>query len=319
MKKIRIAEGIECTAIALGDSKRGNPAMEETAFQVMDRYVELGGNTFDSARVYDDGGADRALGKWLKSRGIPRDTVCIVTKGSHPDRNVGMFVSRLSKEEIERDLDESLAFMGIAHSDLHLLHRDDVKKPVEEIVPVLSGLVKAGKTRAVGVSNWTVGRIIEANQFALANGFEPLRCCQLHFSLAQTTAAMTGDITHVPMNEVEFCWYRESQLPVMCFGAQARGWFAVRAKGGEPKESPKKYYDLLPENHRRLVRLQRLSEKKGKSLAALTTAYVRDRGLNAVVLSSFTRLSQLEEAFEAKTFRLTAEEIKYLETGVGSC
>ncbi len=66
MKKIRIAEGIECTAIALGDSKRGNPAMEETAFQVMDRYVELGGNTFDSARVYDDGGADRALEMMLE-------------------------------------------------------------------------------------------------------------------------------------------------------------------------------------------------------------------------------------------------------------
>lgn len=318
MKKIRIADGIEMTDIALGDSKRGNPGMEAGAFSIMDRYYELGGNTFDSARMYDDGGSDRAMGKWMKSRGIDRDSIVIVTKGSHP-RVSSMFISRLSKEEIELDLDESLQYMGIEQSDLHLLHRDDIKKPVEEIIPVLSGLVRAGKTKAIGVSNWTVGRIIEANQFAIENNLEPIRCCQLHFSLAQTTTPLTGDLTHVPMNEIEMGWYRESRLPVMCFGAQARGWFAVRAAGGTPKDSPKRYYDILPENHRRLIRLQKLAASLGKSLTAVTTAYVRDRGLNAVVLSSFTKIFQLEEAFEAETFRLTQDQVKYLETGVGSC
>ncbi len=316
MKKIRIADGIEMTGIALGDSKRGDPETEAGAFAVMDRYIELGGNTFDSARVYNDGGADRALGKWIKSRGVERDSVVIITKGSHPER-ASMFTSRLSKEEIERDLDESLAFMSLEHSDLHLLHRDDVKKPVEEIIPALSGLVTAGKARAVGVSNWTVGRIIEANQFALENGYEPIRCCQLHFSLAQTTAHLAGDLTYVPMNDIEFGWYRESRLPVMCFGAQARGWFAARAAGGTPKPSPRKNYDILPENHRRLARLEKLSASLGKSISAITTAYVRDRGLNAVVLSSFSQIAQMEEAFEAETFRLTQDQIKYLETGVG--
>ncbi len=317
MKKIRIAEGLEFTDIALGESKRGDPAREAAAFAVMDRYVELGGDTFDSARLYYDGGSDRALGKWIRSRGL-FGKVNIVTKGSHPNKG-DMFRSRLSKDEIERDLNESLSFLGVDHSDLHLLHRDDVKTPVDAIVPVLSGLVRAGKTRAVGVSNWTVGRIIEANEFALQNGFEPLRCCQLHFSLAQTTAAITGDITHVPMNEIEFGWYRESRLPVMCFGAQARGWFAARAAGREPSASPLKYYDLLPENRRRLIRLQNLSKSLGKSLSAITTAYVRDRGLNAVALCSFSSVAQLEEAFEAETFRLTAGQCKYLETGAGSC
>lgn len=318
MKNIKIAEGLELSCIAMGDSKRGVPEMEENAFQIMDRYLELGGNTFDSARLYNDGGADRALGKWMRSRRIERDAVRIVTKGSHPSRET-MHISRLSKAEIERDLEESLTFMGLAYSDLHLLHRDDVKKPVEEIVPVLDGLVKSGKTRAVGVSNWTVGRIIEANQFALENGFAPIRCSQLLFGLAQTTPAITGDLTHITMNDVEFGWYRESQLPVMCFGAQARGWFAVRAAGGEPKESPKKFYDILPENRRRLIRLKKLAAKLGKSLSAVTTAYVRDRGLSAVVLCSFTKMRQIEEVFEAETFRLSADQIKYLETGAGSC
>lgn len=318
MRLIRVADGIELSVIAMGDSKRGIPDFEESTFRVMDRYLELGGNTFDSARVYNDGGADRALGKWMRSRGILRENIRIVSKGSHPPVS-NMFSSRLSPEEIARDLDESLAFMGVSYSDIHLVHRDDVSKPVEEIIPALSGLVRAGKTRAIGVSNWTVTRIMQANQFALENGFEPVRLCQLHFSLAQTTAMAAKDLTYCPMNDVEMGWYRESQLPLMCFGAHARGWFAERATGGTPKESPMRLYDVLPENHRRLTRLMKLSETLGKSMASICTAYVRDRGLNAVVLSSFTKVSQLEEAFEAETFRLTSEQIRYLETGVGSC
>ncbi len=317
MKTIRVKEGVTLSSIALGESRRGNPDREATAFQVMDRYIELGGTTFDSARAYDDGGADRALGKWLKSRGL-RDQVTVVTKGSLCHRE-NRFLSRLSPEEIECDLNESLAFMGIDCADLHLLHRDDVDIPVEKIVPVLSGLVKAGKARAVGVSNWTVGRIIQANEFALANGYEPLRCCQLLFTLAQTTAAMTGDITHVPMNEIELGWYKETQFPVMGFGAQARGWFAARAAGQEPRESPRKYYDALPENHRRLIRVKKLSEKLGVPLSAVTCAYVRDRGANASVLCSFSSIAQLEEVFQAETIRLSVDQIKYLETGVGTC
>lgn len=318
MKKVRIADGIEFTEIALGDSKRGNEATQAQAFAVMDHYIERGGNTFDSARLYDDGGADRAFGKWLRSRGIARDAVNFVSKGSHPIRGQ-MHISRLSKEEIEGDLNESLAFAELEYSDLHLLHRDDIKLPVEEIMPRLDALVKSGKTRAIGVSNWTATRIIEANEFALANGLEPIRCSQILYSLAQSTSATSGDLTHVIMNDVELGWYRDSQLPIMCFGAQARGWFAARAAGQEPKDSPRKFYDRLPENHRRLIRLKKLSEKLGKPMSAITTAYVRDHGINAIVLSSFSSNAQLDEVFEAETFRLTPDQIKYLETGVGTC
>lgn len=318
MRVIQVADHLDLSIIAMGDSKRGIPEYEEGAFRIMDRYVELGGNTFDSARVYNDGGADKALGKWMRSRGIKREDVRIITKGSHP-AFANMFCSRLSKEEIEGDLSESLSLMGVSYSDVHFLHRDDVKKPVEEIVPVLSGLVKSGKTRAVGVSNWTVSRIIEANEFALFNGYEPIRISQLHFSLAQTTAMAAKDLTYCPMNDIEMGWYRESGLPLMCFGAHARGWFATRAAGETPKESPMRLYDAFPENRRRMIRLQKLSEKLNKSMAAICTAYVRDHGLNAVVLSSFTKISQLEEAMEAETFQLTPDQIKYLETGVGSC
>lgn len=317
MKTIRIDDGLSLSQIALGDCRRGLPEREAGAFDVMDAYYEHGGRTFDSARAYEDGASDRAFGKWLRARGIAREGVQLITKGSFWDRQTR--APRLSAAEIERDLVESLSFAGLSYSDLHLLHRDDVSRPVSDIVPPLSALVQKGLTRAVGVSNWTVSRIIQANVFALENGFAPIRASQVLFSLAQTSPAATGDLTHVIMDDIEMPFYRESQLPVMCFGAHARGWFAARLRGEAPKASPAQYYDDFPQNRRRLIRLEKLAGRRGVPTAAVLTAYVRDHGLNAVVLSSFSGVRQLEEAFVAETFTLTPDEIKYLQTGAGTC
>ena len=224
-----------------------------------------------------------------------------------------MYISRLSPEEIEQDLVDSLKAIGTDHADLYLLHRDDPKVPVEGIVTALDKLVKSGKTRAVGCSNWTIGRIIEANEFAAQNGLAPLSLCQLHFSLAVTTAAQTGDVTHVPMSDVEFGWYQESQFPIMGFGPQGRGYFK-RVIAGEPmREGDTRYYDRIPENRRRAARLERLSKEIGRSPSAICVAYTRDNKLNCVPLSGFSTVEQLNESFDALNFHLTPEQIAFLE------
>lgn len=313
MKFIKVNENVKLSEIALGAGSLGSAEREQICFEIMDKYVEFGGTTFDSARLYSGGNCDIALGKWLASRKI-RHSVTIVTKGSHPNTS-SMFVSRLSREEIESDLDVSLKAIGIECSDLHILHRDDVSKPVEEIVDSLDALVKAGKTLAVGVSNWTASRIIKANNYAKAAGKTPVTCSQAHFSLALTTAPATGDMTLVPLSETETGWYKESGMPVLAFGPQARGWFVARDKNIEPKPSPKNWYDDLPENHRRLARLQKLSRGTGYNITALTTAYVRDCGMAAVPLCAYSSVEQLTESMGALKFTLTKEQIKYLETG----
>lgn len=313
MNFIILESGVKFSEIALGAGSLGSAEREENCFKIMDRYVELGGTTFDSARLYSSGNCDFAMGRWLKSRSC-RNNVTIITKGSHPDPK-SMFVSRLSDEEISRDLDESLAAMGIEYSDIHILHRDDVKKPVEEIVDSLDNLVKSGKTRAVGVSNWTASRIIQANRYAKSSGKTPVTCTQAHFSLAVTTPQSTGDLTHVPLDEIEVNWYKESGQAVLAFGPQARGWFVARAEGRIPKDSPKRYYDDWPENHRRIERLIKLSSEIGYSLSALTTAYVRDSGMNAVPLCAFSSVAQLEDSLSALKFKLSPEQINFLERG----
>ncbi len=311
MKTINAA-GIEMSEFALGAGKRGPVENDRAVFAVMDRYMELGGNTFDSARMYAGGMSDEALGRWLKRTGM-RNRAVIVAKGCFPADPKKMHISRLSPEEIRQDLEESLKAIGIDCTDFYLLHRDNPRIPVSEIMPTLDALVKEGKTRAVGCSNWTVGRIIEANEFAGKNGLTAFSVSQLHYSLAVTPAAQTGDVTHVPMSDVEFGWYAESRFPIMGFGSQGRGYFK-RVLAGEPlREGDIRYYDHIPENRRRAQRLSILSRQIGRSPAAICAAYTRDNRVSCIPLCAFSDTVQLEDAFDALNFTLTPEEIDFLE------
>ena len=314
MKSIIIGNGVRVNAIALGAGNMGEEGSDADRFRIMDRFVELGGNCLDTARVYADGNADAALGRWLKASGL-RDKVVICAKGCHHACEP-TFVSRLSEEEILGDLDTSLREMGVEWLDMFLLHRDDVKLPVSGIVDALDKAVKVGKVKAVGVSNWTVGRIMEANEYAAANGLAPLSVCQLHKSLAEMSAAQSGDLTHVPMNQYEERWYKETRFPVMCFGTQGRGFFARHTSGQEQKPGTRLYYGHYPENFRRADRAAYLAKELGQPLGAVLTAYVRDCGINSIPLVAVSSIEQLGEVFAADTFTLTDSQVRYLEEGV---
>ncbi|MBQ2957639.1 MAG: aldo/keto reductase [Clostridia bacterium] len=316
MKKMMIGP-VDVSEFALGAGKRGPKEMDEACFAVMDRYLEYGGTTFDSARIYAAGQADEALGRWLRSRKIDRSSVRLVLKGCHPTDTKQMHISRLSPEEIRFDLEESLRAVGTEYADLYLLHRDNPRLPVDEIMIELDKLVREGKARAVGCSNWTIGRIIEANEFAEANGLTPLSTCQIHFSLALTTAAQSKDVTHVPMNDIEFGWYEESGFPIMGFGPQGRGFFHRKLNGLPVSENDMRYYERIPENRRRADRLGRLAKESGYSPASLLLAYSRDNRINSEPLAGFSSIAQMDDAYGALNFTLSPEQIRFLESGEG--
>ena len=317
MMQKRMIGPVEVSEFALGAGKRGPEELDEACFAVMDHYLEYGGTTFDSARIYAGGQSDEALGRWLRSRKIDRAKVSLVLKGCHPADPKQMHISRLSPAEIAGDLEDSLRAVGTDYADLYLLHRDNPRLPVDEIMLTLDRLVREGKTRAVGCSNWTIGRIIEANEFAEANGLNKLSTCQIHFSLAQTTASQTKDVTHVPMSEVEFGWYQESGMPIMGFGPQGRGYFHRRLKGIAATEGDRKYYDYIPENRRRAERLGRLAKATGYAPAAILMAYSRDNKINSIPLAAFSSTAQMDDAYGALKFALSPEQIRFLETGEG--
>ena len=315
MKTVTIsnaAHTVRMAAIVVGDNSVSDPARQQFAYRCFDQYLERGGNCFDTARVYGGGGSEAALGAYLK--GKPRGRYLVSTKCGHHDMGQPP-KPRLSRAEILSDADQSLRALGCGYADVLFLHRDDIYRPVEEIMPVLHELVTAGKARILGASNWTAGRIAAANGFAAENGLTPFSVSQVLYNLGLTTAAQTGDLTHLVMDGAELRWYTDNQFPVMAWTATGKGFFAKAAAGLPMKPHASQYYAWLPENFARAERAKRLAEELGAPVSAVVLSYVTSGPVPCAGVTAFSSEEQLDETMRAADLTLTAAQRGYLETG----
>lgn len=293
----------------------GSPKTKESGGlePIFDRF--FGEHSFiDTARVYGNllqrnkGGAEAEIGSYLKRRGLT-DKVIISTKGGHPPI-YHMKGDRLTKEQLEKDIDLSLKYLQRDHVDIYFLHRDN-GGDLYEIMRILDGFVKAGKTRFIGASNWTTERIATANRVAEENGFAKFVISQLRFSLAEQTKKARFDSTSVYMDDAEEENYRRMGLPVMAAASLARGFFSKYPD--EAKSSASQY--MSETNEARARRVAELAAAKGVSKSAIAGRYLMDIEPQTVLLFSASRKKQLEETLQVDTFRLSQEELRYLKTG----
>jgi len=308
-------ELLELSDLTLGAGRLGEPGCREEAFRILDLYLEKGGTGLDVARFYANGHCEEELGYYLQDRGC-RNKIVLISKGGFPLSRDAMYLSRLGEEDLRKDLHASLQALRTDHIDLYFLHRDDCNKPVEEIMPVLHRFVQEGKVRQLGASNWTAGRIGLANRFAEENGLTPFSVSQINWSLAQTTPPLTGDITHIIMNDTEFGWYREHHFPVMAYSVQAKGFFSKHVYGGKLKPSGERSYLPLEENFRRAERLKALSEELNLPFSVLLLSYIRSQPLPSVAIGGFSSVAQAAEGLCAAGETLSPAQIAFLENGI---
>ena len=185
---------------------------------MLDSFVSLGGNTLDTAHVYGQGDAERAVGEWMRLRGN-RAEIVIIGKGAHHDAQG----PRVNPAAIASDLEESLALLGTDYIDLYLLHRDDPTVPVGEIVTCLNEHYQAGRMRAFGGSNWSHQRLGEALDYAGAHGLVPFVASSSNFSLAVMNEPPWPGAISVTREGKD--WYREHQFPLLAWSSQAQGFF----------------------------------------------------------------------------------------------
>ena len=237
MRRVQItATDLNVSPISLGTVEFGAGIPEAQAFGLLDAFVAEGGNFIDSALIYSDwqpgpkGSAEKTLGRWLKQRGN-RDQIVLATKGAHPELKT-MHVGRLAPEDIQGDVEKSLANLQTDVIDLYWLHRDDVKRPVSEIIDTLQALVDAGKIRYYGCSNWRIERIAEARDYAARRGILGFAANQPMWSLAQADFTKVGDQTTVALDDAGRDFHQRTRMPVIPYTAQAHGFFAKMAAQG---------------------------------------------------------------------------------------
>jgi aryl-alcohol dehydrogenase-like predicted oxidoreductase len=172
--------GLKVSELCLGAMTFGRESSEETSFQMLDCFVEAGGNFIDTANVYSWGVSEEILGRWLK--GKPRDELVIATKvrfsmGSGPN-DLG-----LSRKHILSAVEASLRRLNTTYIDLYQVHMWDPGTPLEETLDALHGLVRSGKVRYLGASNYAGYQLQKAIDLSRHQGAEPFSCLQPLYNL----------------------------------------------------------------------------------------------------------------------------------------
>jgi aryl-alcohol dehydrogenase-like predicted oxidoreductase len=174
--------GLQVSPLCLGAMNFGNAAFgcdEKTSLAVIHAWLDAGHNFIDTANVYSAGQSEIIVGKGVKGR---RDAVVIATKAAAP-MGPGPFESGTSRKHLMRAVEDSLRRLETDYIDLYQLHRLDYDTSIEETMATLDDLVRQGKVRYIGVSNWTASAITEASMLARERGWEPLASLQPQYSI----------------------------------------------------------------------------------------------------------------------------------------
>ena len=307
----------EVFALCLGTVLFGTTISQKEAFRQMDLFFERGGNCIDTARVYADwlpdghGASEKTLGEWIKERKC-RDKVFISTKGAHPDLKT-MNIARMSHEELRSDLEESLKVLGTDYIDVYFLHRDDVSKPVEEILTILEEFKKEGKIKHYGCSNWKLPRMMEAEKAAARLGCSGFDCNQIRFGLADLNVEKIGDKTLVLMDREILSWHEKQKKPVMAYTSSCNGFFSKKLRGQSLSPSVEALY--TNEANRILLQKLALWEKEYHcSAAALVLAYVMAQDFPSLPISAFSTCEQLEESIHAADIEFPREIMEEIQS-----
>jgi aryl-alcohol dehydrogenase-like predicted oxidoreductase len=310
MKKRKLGNsGLETAPIVLGGNVFGWTADEAASFQILDAFVDADFNMIDTADSYSKwvpghsgGESETILGKWLK-RGGKRSHVIIATKvGSE----MGPGRKGLSKAYILREVEESLRRLQTDYIDLYQSHFDDPDTALDETLAAHDQLVKQGKVRAIGASNYTSKRLEQALEASRRHGYPRYESLQPLYNLCDR-AAFEGDLERVCL---------ERDLGVIPYFSLASGFLAGKYRSqadaaGRPRGQFVAKY--LNERGFRIVRvLDDVARKHSATPAQVALAWLIARPAVTAPIASATTLEQLEDLIAAATLQLDRDSIETL-------
>jgi len=299
--------GLKITPLMLGGNVFGWTADEAASFAVLDAFVDGGGDAIDTADVYsawapghEGGESERVIGKWLKQSG-KRDQVMIGTK-------VGMWPKRLGikRDNILAACEDSLARLGIETIDLYWLHRDDEATPAEEYIAALDELVKSGKVRAIGASNFKSGRFAEGLAQSVASG-------QARFDAQQPEYHLLN--REIETELMPLC-AREGVSLLPYYGL-ASGYLTGKYRTAEDKAKSARggRMDKYMEGKGPavLAALDSVAARHNATPAQIALAWIMTKPAIAAPIASATSVAQLTELMGALRVTLSSEDVAALD------
>jgi aryl-alcohol dehydrogenase-like predicted oxidoreductase len=303
------SSGLKVSELALGSWTTYGGSVDDTdAIRIVHRAFELGVNLFDTADVYVRGAAETVLGKALRS--LPREQVVIATKcmGRVWEGPLG---AGLSRKHIFDAMDQSLRRLGVEYVDLYQAHAPDKDTPIEETLEAFEDLVRAGKARYLGFSNFDRDPAL-ANRVAAiqkSRGWTRLVSSQPRYSLVDR---------HVEKGHTAFC--KANGIGMIVYSPLAQGVLTNKYAGGATPEGSRaktKFgHFLTSENALTPENIAAWCEKRGLKPAPVALAWVlRNPQVSSAIIGA-SRLEQLEENMKYAEIQLSAGEWKEVEAAI---
>jgi aryl-alcohol dehydrogenase-like predicted oxidoreductase len=300
--------GLEFAPIALGGNVFGWTADEATSYKLLDAFVDAGFSFVDTADVYSrwapghkGGESEMVIGSWLRKDPKKREKVLIATKCGMEMPNEGQ---GLSRAHILKSVDNSLKRLKIDHIDLFQSHRDDKATPQEETLSTYGELIKAGKVRAIGASNFEAPRLAEAARIAKDKGLPRYESLQPHYNLMER-GLFEGDLENECLAE---------RIGVIPYWSLASGFLSGKYRSeADLSQSPrglagvKKY--LNDNGFAVLKALDVAAKKNSSSNATVALAWLMQRKSITAPIVSATSLAQLKDLLAAPQIKLDAESL----------
>lgn len=298
---------IKASNLFLGASDYLRSDNMDFAKPIVDEFIRQGGNAFDTARHYRHG--EKAISTWMKLSNTKREDIVLFTKCCHPVREFPD-TPRVNAKGINEDVEVSLQMLETDYVDMLALHRDDESVSVKEIMDELNRQIELGRVRAIGVSNWSLERIIEANEYAKNNGLKPLTFNSPNLSLARPKRPRWPGC--VSADDAMIKWHEANDMALVSWSSQAGGFFSGRfAKDKlDDEEMVDCFYNDA--NWEKFDRCKILGEAKGCSLIQIALAWVLNQSFEVAAAIGCENKDELLSSLEGATITITEQEMKYL-------
>lgn len=310
MEKRRLGNsGLEVAPLAFGGNVFGWTVDEPTSFVLLDAFVDAGFNLVDTADMYSrwvkghsGGESETIIGKWLK-RGGNRAKVVIATKVG---KQMGPDSEGLSKAYILRAVENSLQRLQTDYIDLYQSHADDPQTPLEETLEAYDQLIRQGKIRAIGASNFSAQRLAQSLEVSEQTGYPRYESLQPLFNLY--------DRVDYEKELEPLC--REKGLGVISYFSLASGFLTgkYRSKGDLSKSARSDMVEkyLNKRGFRIIEALEKVAQQNGATPAKVALAWLISNPSITAPIASATNLEQLNELIDATTIELTPSAIDLL-------
>lgn len=315
--------GINVSPLGFGAMLLGSSIDEQKSYMLLDEYISQGGNFIDTANNYafwtEQGNSDTSeilLGRWMKKRNNRPDVVIASKCGARPiDEAAAMVdfinnIEGLSSQAIEKAVERSLENLQTNYIDVYYVHIDDRRVDLCEVMKTLDSLVKSGKVKALGCSNFTSWRLQEAQLIAQQNGYTPFSVIQQSFTYLNPRWRADFLYNETVTADLEDLLEYRSDTSLVAYSPLMGGYYT------RPEKRENYWRKELYENtgnESRLAALSQMAAKYEVSENVIVLAWMLKRKVFAIPLISASRLEHIAENFGALSVDLSAEDLEYLE------